>query len=172
MGPTTSREEDESRQLVVMPRQAIVSRGGDFLACSHPFFSQVTAIDEVDSWLEFPVRVPLTLQNKLFVRSSFKAIADQILASERGACGRKYAVIAGTSGIGKSVFLYYVLWRLIKAGKRVLFVTETLYFDGSSVWNCLTQEIEASGSPICGVLWTRRTRLRCSNSQLLGSSRE
>lgn len=50
----------------------------------------------------------------------------------------KYAVITGTPGIGKSVFIYYMMWKLIKDRKRVLLLTEepAIYFDGSTIWNC------------------------------------
>ncbi|CEG46305.1 P-loop containing nucleoside triphosphate hydrolase [Plasmopara halstedii] len=48
----------------------------------------------------------------------------------------KYAIVTGTPGIGKSVFVYYVMWRLIKQQKRVLFLTAEppIYFDGNTVW--------------------------------------
>lgn len=48
----------------------------------------------------------------------------------------KYAVVSGTSGAGKSVLLYYVMWKLIKQKNRVLFMTRKppIYFDGSTVW--------------------------------------
>jgi len=51
----------------------------------------------------------------------------------------KYAVVTGTPGVGKSVFVYYVTWRLIKEKKRVLLFDNSglFYFDGSTMLNCL-----------------------------------
>ncbi len=49
---------------------------------------------------------------------------------------RKYAVVTGTPGIGKSSFLYYVFWRMVKEKKRVLFVTKEVYFDGKTMFEC------------------------------------
>ncbi|KAG3088026.1 hypothetical protein PI125_g18484 [Phytophthora idaei] len=50
----------------------------------------------------------------------------------------KYAVVTGTPGVGKSVFVYYVMWRLIKDKKRVLlFDSEgNFYFDGTTMFTC------------------------------------
>ncbi|KAG2785295.1 hypothetical protein PC112_g24668 [Phytophthora cactorum] len=127
--------------LVVVPEQGtsapLVSDGGVFDRCSDPFFSQFPTVDQVGDWLEFPALLPLTERQKLYVRSSYKSIAAQAL-TKVDPNRRKYAVITGTPGIGKSVFVYYVMWRLIKDKKRVLFITRQppIYFDGSTIHEC------------------------------------
>ncbi|KAG2877086.1 hypothetical protein PC117_g27137 [Phytophthora cactorum] len=124
--------------LVVVPEQwtsaPIVSQDGVFDHCMHPFFSQFPTVDQVGDWLEFPALLPLTERQKLYVRCSYKSIAAQAL-TKVDPNRRKYAVITGTPGIGKSVFVYYVMWRLIKDKKRVLFITRQppIYFDGSTI---------------------------------------
>lgn len=79
----------------------------------------------------------MTERQRFYIRSSYKSIADQALSKD-DPNRRKYAVITGTPGIGKSVFIYYVMWRLIKEKKRVLFLTNkpAVYFDGDVIWNC------------------------------------
>jgi hypothetical protein len=42
------------------------------------------------------------------------------------------AIITGTPGIGKSLFLIYLLWKLVKEGKCILFIygAYNIYYDG------------------------------------------
>ncbi|OWZ13447.1 Crinkler (CRN) [Phytophthora megakarya] len=125
--------------LVVVPQQwtstPIVSQDGVFHHCRDSFFSQFSTVDQVGDWLQFSALLPLTERNTLYVRSSYKSIANQALLKV-DPIRRKYAVVTGTPGIGKSVFVYYVMWRLIKDKKRVLLMTEepAIYFDGSRMW--------------------------------------
>jgi len=46
--------------------------------------------------------------------------------------GINKVIITGTPGIGKSLFLLYLLWNLVREGKRVLFVyhPKIIYYDG------------------------------------------
>ncbi|KAG2781720.1 hypothetical protein Pcac1_g8403 [Phytophthora cactorum] len=138
MDPPSARQ---IHVLVVVPEQwtsaPIVSQDGVFDHCIHPFFSQFPTVDQVGDWLEFPALLPLTERQKLYVRCSYKSIAAQAL-TKVDPNRRKYAVITGTPGIGKSVFVYYVMWRLIKDKKRVLFITRQppIYFDGSTIHEC------------------------------------
>ncbi|KAG2957620.1 hypothetical protein PC119_g27274 [Phytophthora cactorum] len=133
--------EGQIHVLVVVPEQGtsapLVSDGGVFDRCSDPFFSKFQTVDEVNSWLQFPALLPLTERQTLYIRSSYKSIAAQAL-SKVDPNRRKYAVITGTPGIGKSVFVYYAMWRLIKDKKRVLFITRQppIYFDGSTIHEC------------------------------------
>ncbi|KAG2787307.1 hypothetical protein Pcac1_g3458 [Phytophthora cactorum] len=133
--------EGQIHVLVVVPEQGtsapLVSDGGVFDRCSDPFFSKFQTVDEVNSWLQFPALLPLTERQTLYIRSSYKSIAAQAL-SKVDPNRRKYAVITGTPGIGKSVFVYYVMWRLIKDRKRVLlFEGEgNFYFDGTTMFTC------------------------------------
>jgi len=49
-------------------------------------------------------------------------------------------IMTGTPGTGKSLFLIYLLWKLVKAGKWVLFIYHpiTIYYDGQGgVFYCL-----------------------------------
>jgi hypothetical protein len=73
----------------------------------------------------------------LLIRSSYREIATSALS--RPNATRKYVIISGTPGIGKSVFLYYIFWRLIKSGQRVLFLTKepSVYFDGDAILECI-----------------------------------
>ncbi|OWZ08652.1 LOW QUALITY PROTEIN: Crinkler (CRN) [Phytophthora megakarya] len=122
--------------LAVVPD---ASNDGVFKVCGDPFFSQFPTVDEVNGWLQFPTLLPLTEHQMLYVRSSYKSIADQAL-SKVDQNRRKYAIIAGTPGIGKSVFVYYVMWRLIKEKKRVLLFDSvgTFYFDSTTMLTCST----------------------------------
>ncbi|KAG2805648.1 hypothetical protein PC113_g24212 [Phytophthora cactorum] len=127
--------------LVVVPEQGtsapLVSDGGVFDRCSDPFFSKFQTVYQVGDWLEFSSLLPLTRRQKLYIRSSYRVIADQALLNPDGNMV-KYAVVTGTPGVGKSVFVYYVMWRLIKDKKRVLFITRQppIYFDGSTIHEC------------------------------------
>ncbi|KAG2965403.1 hypothetical protein PC120_g27235 [Phytophthora cactorum] len=127
--------------LVVVPEQGtsapLVSDGGVFDRCSDPFFSKFQTVYQVGDWLEFSSLLPLTRRQKLYIRSSYRVIADQALLNPDGNMV-KYAVVTGTPGVGKSVFVYYVMWRLVKDSKRVLlFEGEgNFYFDGTTMFTC------------------------------------
>ncbi|KAG2954345.1 hypothetical protein PC118_g24862 [Phytophthora cactorum] len=96
--------------LVVVPEQGtsapLVSDGGVFDRCSDPFFSKFQTVYQVGDWLEFSSLLPLTRRQKLYIRSSYRVIADQALLNPDGNMV-KYAVVTGTPGVGKSVFVYY-----------------------------------------------------------------
>jgi hypothetical protein len=64
--------------------------------------------------------------NDLYIRECYRTIASSIKP------GINKAIITGTPGIGKSLFLIYLLWNLVKEGKRVLFIYRpfTIYNDG------------------------------------------
>lgn len=52
---------------------------------------------------------------------------------DRGQGAQRHAIIIGTPGIGKSLFLFYLLWKLLQnKGERVLFVygDDKIYYDG------------------------------------------
>ncbi|KAG2766716.1 hypothetical protein Pcac1_g21821 [Phytophthora cactorum] len=133
--------EGQIHVLVVVPEQGtsapLVSDGGVFDRCSDPFFSKFQTVYQVGDWLEFSSLLPLTRRQKLYIRSSYRVIADQALLNPDGNMV-KYAVVTGTPGVGKSVFVYYVMWRLIKDRKRVLlFEGEgNFYFDGTTMFTC------------------------------------
>ncbi|CAJ0844936.1 6554_t:CDS:2, partial [Entrophospora sp. SA101] len=106
-----------------------------FQYCSDSFFSHIPTIVENNNWLEFAYPIPLTQHQKLYIRSSYKVIAkNALLKANPNHC--KYSIISGTPGIGKFMFLFYILWQLVKEGKYVLFVTRepAIYFDGNSTF--------------------------------------
>jgi hypothetical protein len=72
--------------------------------------------------------MPDTNLNQLFIHESYKTIASSILEGN----GSHKAIITDTPGIGKSLFLFYLLWKLVKDGKRVLFIygTFNIYYYG------------------------------------------
>jgi hypothetical protein len=67
--------------------------------------------------------------NRLYIRKCYVTIASSIVQVS----GAHKAIIFGTPGIGKSLFLIYLLWRLVKEGKRVLFIYGKfyIYYDGN-----------------------------------------
>jgi len=150
--PVTDLGKDEDNPLIVaMPTLAkqvapddrasgslLIPQDGVFDHCSNPFFLQFPTVDQVDDWLEFSSLLPLTRRQALYIRSSYQVIADQALLNP-DVDMVKYAVVTGTPGVGKSVFVYYVMWRLIKEKKRVLLFDNNglFYFDGSTMLNCL-----------------------------------
>jgi hypothetical protein len=73
--------------------------------------------------------MPDTNLNQLFIRESYKTIASSILEGN----GSHKAIITGTPGIGKSLFLIYLLWQLVKKRTRVLFIYYpfNIYYDGN-----------------------------------------
>jgi hypothetical protein len=71
--------------------------------------------------------MPSTSLNRLYIRKCYRMIASSILKVN----GIHKAIITGTPGIGKSLFLIYLLWKLVKEGKRVLFIygSYNIYYD-------------------------------------------
>ncbi|KAL3815268.1 hypothetical protein ACHAXA_001880 [Cyclostephanos tholiformis] len=107
-----------------------IRQPSSFPPCSEKFFNSIFNATEIDdgSWILFEQKMPETTLNQLFIRKSYKTIASSILEGN----GNK-AIITGTPGIGKSLFLFYLLWKLVKDGKRVLFMygTFNIYYDGN-----------------------------------------
>jgi hypothetical protein len=134
-----------------------------FPTCQIPFYQDICDAEEQGSWLLFNHTIPYLnftaeehdaaeepdtvisdaseesdtvtprVLDRLFVRDSSKTIATRILR------GVNKNIITGTPGIGKSLFLIYLLWRLVKDKKRVLFVyhPDTVYYDGQGgIFHC------------------------------------
>ncbi len=116
-----------------------------FPYCQVPFFNDLQTVNEFNGWISFEQNIPsITLKN-LYIRESYRTIASNIntvvnqakvssAAKEPNASPRvEKAIITGTPGIGKSLFLIYFLWKLVKEGKRVLFIFHpfSIYYDGS-----------------------------------------
>jgi hypothetical protein len=63
--------------------------------------------------------------NSIYIRDCYATIAEEILARN------KNATITGTPGIGKSLFLFYLLFKLVQAKQRVIFhySDDIIYYD-------------------------------------------
>jgi len=97
--------------------------------CRVPFFNNIGSIAESDGgWISFgQENIPSTKLGNLYIRDCYRTIAASI--TDRN--GIQKAIITGTPGIGKSLFLIYLLWQLVKKRKRVLFIYHpfSIYYD-------------------------------------------
>eukprot|EP00891_Asterochloris_glomerata_P007566 jgi/Astpho2/7566/Aster-02472 len=92
-----------------------------------------------DSFLHFSVPVPfLRGRQDMFVREVYEALWDHVTNSSL-----KAFVVSGNAGIGKSWWLVWVLIKLLKAGKEVLWHAETQV--GKEFFS-LTAKVESSRS--------------------------
>ncbi len=100
------------------------------LSCGIPFYNRICHGFERNGWIYFEHEIPSTAVKELYIRESYQSIEASITP---GILGRCKAVITGTPGIGKSLFLIYLLWKLVKEGKRVLFIYHpfNIYYDGN-----------------------------------------
>jgi hypothetical protein len=109
------------------PQQA--TQTPSFPFCKLPFFNNIRNVSESDGWVSFgEENIPSTFLNRLYIRECYRTIASSILEVN----GIHKAIITGTPGIAKSLFLIYLLWKLVKEGKRVLFIygSYNIYYDG------------------------------------------
>ncbi|KAI8894625.1 hypothetical protein BC833DRAFT_651928 [Globomyces pollinis-pini] len=97
-----------------------------FKHCHISFYNDVSKAAEFNGWLSFHQTIPSSNLNGLYIRESYKTIASSIQP------GINKAIITGTPGIGKSLFMIYLLWKLVKTGKRVLIIyhPHIIYYDG------------------------------------------
>jgi hypothetical protein len=73
-----------------------------FPPCQHPFFNSIPTVTERDGWISFgKEEIPSTSLNSLYIRECYKTIASSIIPVS----GIHKAIISGTPGIGKSLFL-------------------------------------------------------------------
>ncbi|KAI3653953.1 hypothetical protein MP228_001104 [Amoeboaphelidium protococcarum] len=114
--------------VVVVPLPILPSQiqSSSFPPCDFPFFKSIYKATESDGWISFGHTIPSTSLENLFIRESYRTIASSIYP------GINKAIITGTPGIGKSLFLVYLLWILAREGERVLFIYHpfSIYFDG------------------------------------------
>ncbi|KAF0722280.1 hypothetical protein Ae201684P_020632 [Aphanomyces euteiches] len=133
-GENFKPNEGEIYVLVVVPSQKSVGELPlGFVDCKIGFYKDIFNADVKDGWLHFSHAIPSSKSQALLVLASYETIASSIL--EGGNDEIFKAIITGTPGIGKSLFLIYLLWNLVKAGKRVkrvLFVyhPDLIYFGG------------------------------------------
>jgi hypothetical protein len=120
----------KNKALVVVVPSSILSsqaRPTYFTHCAVPFYNNICNATESDGWISFGQDViPSTTLNKLYIRESYRTIASSIKP------GINKTIITGTPGIGKSLFLIYLLWKLVKEGKRVLVIYQpfNIYYNG------------------------------------------
>jgi len=95
--------------------------------CKVSFYNNISKGIETDGWISFDDNIPSTSLKKLYIRESYRTIASSIINP-----GINKVIITGTPGIGKSLLLIYLLWKLVKKGKRVLIIyhPSQIYFDG------------------------------------------
>ncbi|KAF0713749.1 Aste57867_4226 [Aphanomyces stellatus] len=127
--------DDERIHVLVVRPEGAVSAGElslGFVDCKIGFYNDIVNADVKDGWLYFIQTIPSSVAKSkaLLVRASYQTIASSI--QERGEDGIFKTIITGTPGIGKSLFLIYLLWILVKAGKKVLFIyhPNLIYYDG------------------------------------------
>jgi hypothetical protein len=119
--------------LVVKSESTQVLPFTSFTPCKNPFYNNICNAVEQDSWLTFQHSMPNSTLNRLFIRDSYHSIASSIKP------GFNKAIITGTPGIGKSLFMIYLLYKLVKAKKRVIhtYFPDTTYYDGQGgVFDC------------------------------------
>jgi hypothetical protein len=137
----------EDMLVVVVPSPSQPSQQAtqtpSFPPCKLPFFNNIRDVTEIDggSLASFGKNMPSTSLNILYIRECYRTIASSILEVS----GIHKAIITGTPGIGKSLFLIFLLWQLVKEGKRVLFIygSYNIYYDGKG---CVFQ-FEIGGLP-------------------------
>lgn len=64
----------------------------------------------------------------IFIRESYRTLSSLI---QPGLLNK--VIITGTPGIGKSLFLIYLLWKLVKEGKRKLFIYHPSNYNNNSM---------------------------------------
>jgi NADH dehydrogenase [ubiquinone] 1 alpha subcomplex assembly factor 7 len=82
------------------------------------FWRHLSTAEEEDSFVPLPIRVEFLPPRmmSLFIRSFYRILYERIFFYfDEGLLG---FAITGTPGIGKSVFLFYVLWRLARLEKQ------------------------------------------------------
>jgi len=121
--------QDHQQQLL---KAVSLNPAEQFKVCDEPFFTELALAKPVGDDLVFNHPIPssdvsLTEKklNKIYIRESYKIIAAGIVGGKN--------TITGTPGIGKSMFMIYLLWKLLKEGKRVLFIYYPfqIYYDGN-----------------------------------------
>ena len=129
-------ENDDEHPIFISVAESMFTRGS-FTACQIPFYNSIYSANEREGWISFEETIPSSTLHKLYIRESFQNIASNISQdyqeiTSNNKNGFYKAIITGTPGIGKSVFMIYLLWKLVKEGQRVLFIfqPDTIYYDG------------------------------------------
>ena len=123
--------------LYISVTESLFTRSPIFTHCQIPFYNKIHSASESDGWISFEETIPSSSLNELYTRNSYQIIVSSISQGyQKIASTSKHgvykAIITGTPGIGKSLFMIYLLWKLLKEGKRVLLIyhPNTIYYDG------------------------------------------
>jgi hypothetical protein len=119
--PLNRLGETENEALVVVIPSVILS------GCRVHFFNKLPEAVLKGELIAFQEDIPLTQNQKvIFIRDCYREISDIIQNDTK-----KSAIVSGSPGIGKSLFLIYMLWILISKNKRVLYVClpYIIYYD-------------------------------------------
>jgi hypothetical protein len=106
-----------------------ISQTPSFPPCQVPFFNIVCDDTQSDEWISFGQELILSTSLKcLYICECYQTIALSIT----NCTGIHKAIITGTTGTGKLLFLIYLLWQLVKEGKRILFINHPfrICYDG------------------------------------------
>ena len=100
------------------------------------FYTIVSRASIKDKFISFEDKILNTGLRKLYIRECYESIASSILNNNISSKTTedddvRKVIISGTPGIGKSMFLIYLLHLLLREGKRVLFIydPDIIYFD-------------------------------------------
>ena len=123
--------------LYISVTESSFTRSPIFTPCQIPFYNKIHSASESDGWISFEETIPSSTLSQLYIRNSYQIIVSSISHGYQTIAsttkhGVYKAIITGTPGIGKSLFMIYLLWKLVKEGKRVLFIyhPDTIYYDG------------------------------------------
>ena len=114
--------------------------------CDEPFYMDIHNATKDNGQILFSHEIPSTSLKSLYIRDSYRDIASLIMTDIRDSrsSGIKKTIITGSPGIGKSLFLIYLLWKLVKQGQRVLFIYHpyNIYYDGQGgVWMFASEKL-------------------------------
>jgi hypothetical protein len=136
-------ETEDDALIVVVPLSSMYSQiqPSPFLTCKIPFYRSILEVTDRNRWISFPYVIPSTTLTQLYIRECYETIASSIetgfktpviTSTGTSTIEFKKAIVTGTPGIGKSIFLIYLLWKLVRTGKRVLIIfhPHSIYYDG------------------------------------------
>mmetsp|Transcript_14414 Transcript_14414/g.27096 ORF Transcript_14414/g.27096 Transcript_14414/m.27096 type:complete len:456 (-) Transcript_14414:411-1778(-) len=118
--------EEDALVVVIPPPRPLL----EFIRCEESFYNNIYKATEINGWISFGDNMPSITLNRLYIRESYRTIESNFTPRMHG---KLKVIITGTPGIGKSLFLFYLLWKLVvKEGKWVLIMygESNIYYDG------------------------------------------
>ena len=157
MGPPSAPHSDSLKEYI----RTLTTQRGFYTVCKNPFFIELPKAEENGRWLHLLHQIPDGLKlDRLYIRDCYRSLLDNVITEDPV----KKTIITGTPGIGKSIFLIYLLWKLIRSRKRVIFVYHpySVFFDGKGgVFETIPFEVPRYGeidpSDHESPLWTKET---------------